>query len=146
MERNNNKVECSNCKAKILKSSLTKHKKSKKCIQFSIFINPIDNEETYNQDQSQNNTTESISSEEQPEPVEKTNNNVVIDLMLKQKMQKEKIKNMCMRIWDEVTIERENEKKKREQIIQEEYDNTDIELMEALNSSMEALNSSMESM
>lgn len=132
MERINNQVECSNCKAIVQKSSLNKHKKSKKCMQFSIFINPIDNQETYN-----DNTTESISSEEQPEPVE--NNNVVIDLMLKQKMQKEKIKNMCMRIWDEVTIERENLKKKREQIIQEEYDNTDIELMEALNSSMESM-------
>ena len=144
MERINNQVECSNCKAIVQKSSLNKHKKSKKCMQFSIFINPIDNQETLYEDQSQDNTTDSISSEEQPEPVE--NNNVVIDLMLKQKMQKEKIKNMCMRIWDEVTIERENLKKEREQIIQDEYDNTDIELMEALNSSMEALNSSMESM
>ena len=95
MERNK-KVECSNCKAIVCKNSLTKHKMSKKCMQFSIFINPIDNHETYNEDQSETKSTESISSEEKP--VQKsnfTNNNVVIDLMLKQKMQKEKIKHMC---------------------------------------------------
>jgi hypothetical protein len=136
-----NRIKCFNCQALVLKSSMAKHKKSKKCMQYTIFINPIDNCEDTLKYQSSIESTDTISIEDieatTEQPKISNNNNIVLDLMLKRRLQKEKIKHMCMRIWDEVTIERENDKKNKARMIQDEYDNTDIEVMEALNDDSE---------
>ena len=101
------KIQCQICNSIIAKKSLYKHMKSKKCMNSkkNIIITCFDNDE-YDIGKQENSTISDSEEEEIIEPVNKSNV-IVLDLLEKKKIQKEKIEDLVKRIWKE-----EEEKKK----------------------------------
>ena len=102
-----NKIKCEICNSFILKKSLYKHMKSKKCMNSkkNIIITSFDNDE-YDIGKKEDSTISDSEEEEIIETVNKSNV-IVLDLLQKQKIQKEKIEDLVKRIWKE-----EEDKKK----------------------------------
>ena len=103
------KITCDNCKKEVLKNSMSKHRKSKKCRDSkptSILFH-VDNDDKcepiYDIDSDQDSTE---SDNEDTIPFNKENN-VILDLMCKSKLQKLKVKDMCIRIWNEEMAKKE---------------------------------------
>lgn len=103
------KIQCEICNSIILKKSLYKHLKSRKCLNSKhIIITTFDNDE-YDIGKKENSTISSDSEEEEEimEPVNKSNV-IVLDLLQKQKIQKEKIEDLVKRIWKEEEEKKES--------------------------------------